>query len=192
MRRRNLRLPSSSDEDDAPPSPQDVNSPITNPRHCPQPRNAPLEISDDEFMDVDDSPSEHLSHPVSEQTARVTSVGVEAYDGDHFDGSVGAIGKFLRGAGLGLRLEWLSSCLSSLGVAIPGFEGLDLAGKAKMCFEQFLLEDMKYCGAGILPENVHCMDKVELEGPFVLQVRVLIPAAANAENLINSFKLSAV
>lgn len=121
-------------------------------------------------MGVDDSLSEHFSHPTSEQIARATSGRVEVYDSNHFDSSVAAIGQFLRGAGLGLRLEWLSSCLSSLGDAIPGFVGLNLAEKSRMCFEQFLLEDMKYCGAGILPENVHCMDKVELEGPFILQI----------------------
>lgn len=168
MRRRNLRLPSSSDEDDAPPRPQTVDTLITSPRLSPPPlQNAPLEISDDEFMDVEDALSEHSSPPVSVQNADR----LEASAGDPFDASVVLVDEFLRRLGLGLRQEWLASCFSSFALAVPGFEGFDVARKARMCFEQFLCADMNYCGAGILPENVHCMNKVELEGPFVLQVR---------------------
>ncbi|XP_020577271.1 recQ-mediated genome instability protein 1 [Phalaenopsis equestris] len=168
MRRRNLRLPSSSDEDDDAPRPQTVDTLITNPRHSsPPPQNAPLEISEDEFMDVEDALSEHYSPPVSVQDVIASSDRIEATDSDP---STGLVDEFLRRVGLGLRREWLTSCLSGFVHAVPGFEGFDVDRKARMCFEQFLSADMNCCGAGILPENVHFMNKMELEGPFVLQV----------------------
>ncbi|KAI0522625.1 hypothetical protein KFK09_005010 [Dendrobium nobile] len=171
MRRRTLRLPSSSDEDEAPPWPQTVNTSNTNHRRSPPPpQNAPLEISEDEFVDVEDALSDHSSPPVSVQNAGLTSDRVETSAGDPSDASAGPIDEFLRRVGLALRREWLASCLSNFVRAVPGFEGFDMASKARMCFEQFLSADMNYCGAGILPENVHCMNTIELEGPFVLQV----------------------
>lgn len=80
----------------------------------------------------------------------------------------------LRGLGLKLRREWLDSCIRGLESAVPGFERLDHGAKAKLCFEQFLYSDMNHCGSGILPENVHDMHLVDLQGPFVLQVAVLL------------------
>ncbi|KAM7475763.1 hypothetical protein LguiB_023006 [Lonicera macranthoides] len=80
----------------------------------------------------------------------------------------------LRGIGLKLRREWLDSCIRGLESAVPGFERLDHGAKAKLCFEQFLCSDMNYCGSGILPENVHDMHLVDLQGPFVLQVDEIV------------------
>lgn len=77
----------------------------------------------------------------------------------------------LERLGLRLRREWLDSCLDGLQSSVQGFEGMDASGKARLCFEQFLWSDMNYCGAGVLPPNVHTLHLVDLKGPFVLQVR---------------------
>lgn len=183
-RRRNLRLPSSSDEDeDAPippipnPNPNPIHSPNPNPNPNPisypnpssPPPSPPHEISDDDdgdaiFLDAADelpdpsppSPNANSGH------IRNPNPSVDPIDG------------VLKRLGLSLRREWLESCVGGLETAGLGFERLDSNGKAKLCFEQFLLADMNYCGAGILPANVSGMHQVELEGPFVLQVRVCL------------------
>lgn len=74
--------------------------------------------------------------------------------------------------GLSLSRVWLDSCIQGLESSVPGFSELDVAVKAKLCFQQFLSSDMNYCGAGVLPANVHSMHMVDLKGPFVLQVCV--------------------
>ncbi|KAG0461397.1 hypothetical protein HPP92_021694 [Vanilla planifolia] len=168
MTRRKLRLPSSSDEDDALPRPQ--TEATSNPNPCARPENANLQISDDEFMEAQDTLPDRLSPTLPPDATRVNSEGVKGSANDAVDVSDRLVDEFLRGVGLGLRREWLASCLTTLSGSVPGFEELDVAGKARLCFEQFLLADMNFCGAGILPDNVHCMNKVELDGPFVLQV----------------------
>ncbi|RVW52536.1 RecQ-mediated genome instability protein 1 [Vitis vinifera] len=62
--------------------------------------------------------------------------------------------------------------------SVPGFASLDVAGKAKLCFEQFLCSDMNYSGAGVLPQNVDSMHLVDLAGPFVLQVDEIVNISA--------------
>lgn len=164
MRRRHLRLPSSSDDDeDAPP----LQTLIT-----PNP-NTLLEISDDDFLDV----PEDLSPPLGEAPpgrAGDSAAFANAPEGmeEERDGSTREIDDFLRGLGLWLRPEWLESCAATLMASGSYFSRLDVAGRAKRCFEQFLISDMNTSGAGILPENIHRLHKTELEGPFVLQASV--------------------
>ncbi|KAJ4728822.1 recQ-mediated genome instability protein 1-like [Melia azedarach] len=76
--------------------------------------------------------------------------------------------------GLSLSRVWLDSCIQGLESSVPGFSELDVAVKAKLCFQQFLSSDMNYCGAGVLPANVHSMHMVDLKGPFVLQVDEIV------------------
>ncbi|MCD7457187.1 hypothetical protein HAX54_034393 [Datura stramonium] len=69
----------------------------------------------------------------------------------------------------GIAEEWLESCIGGLEGSVGGFTGLDDTAKAKLCFEQFLYSDMNFCGAGMLPRDVHKLHLVDLKGPFVLQ-----------------------
>ena len=80
------------------------------------------------------------------------------------------VSDFLRGLGLSLKREWLDACIRSLQGSVPGFFSLNHSEKGKLCFEQFLVSDMNYVGAGVLPENVDSMHLVDLPGPYVLQV----------------------
>ncbi|KAJ0971223.1 hypothetical protein J5N97_019182 [Dioscorea zingiberensis] len=146
MPRRNLRLPSSSDEDDV----QDL------PRPDPNPSSHPVEVSDDEFVDVPDAFPPSPPPPIPSSAA------------------ARSVNEILRKLGLSLRPEWLDSCLSFLAGVVPGFDTFDVDTKAKMCLEEFLLSDMNHSGAGVLPENVGSMHKAELEGPFVLQVDEIV------------------
>lgn len=97
----------------------------------------------------------------------------------------------LERLGLRLRREWLDSCLHGLQSSTQGFQRMDDSAKAKLCFEQFLFSDMNYCGAGVLPPNVHALHLVELKGPFVLQVNkelyfaVLLYAASAAQSVLH-------
>ncbi|CAL9178500.1 unnamed protein product [Musa hybrid cultivar] len=169
MRRRYLRLPSSSDEDNDL-RPQTLNDPNPNP---------PLDISDDDFVDVPDDlppPSPRSAEARPEDQGSAAAATVEMVE--ERAGSIGPIDEFLRKLGLRLRPDWLESCADRLMAAGSGFEGLDVAGKAKRCFEQFLLSDMNVSGAGVLPENVHLMHKTELEGPFVVQVDEIVNISA--------------
>ncbi|KAL9257931.1 RecQ-mediated genome instability protein 1-like protein [Drosera capensis] len=80
------------------------------------------------------------------------------------------VGGYLRGSGLSLRRDWLSSCLRVFEGAVPGFIEFDVATKGRMCFGEFLFADMNLIGAGVLPDNVDSLHLVDLPGPFVLQV----------------------
>lgn len=80
------------------------------------------------------------------------------------------ISELLSRMGIKLKREWWVSCLSGLETSIPQFSYLDVAAKAKHCFEQFMFSDMNLCGGGVLPRNVASMNLIELAGPFVLQV----------------------
>ncbi|PIA33840.1 hypothetical protein AQUCO_04000129v1 [Aquilegia coerulea] len=88
------------------------------------------------------------------------------------------IADFLRNLGLNVRKEWLDSCISLLNNSVPGFSNLTVAGKAELCFGQFLFSDMNVsaaaAGAGVLPDNVHSLHLVHLPGPFVLQVDEIV------------------
>ncbi|XP_042015692.1 recQ-mediated genome instability protein 1-like [Salvia splendens] len=81
-----------------------------------------------------------------------------------------AVDGVLKRLGLSVRGEWLDSCLQGLQASTPGFQRMDDSSKAKLCFKQFLWSDMNFCGAGVLPPNVHTLHLVDLKGPFVLQV----------------------
>ncbi|KAG2410742.1 RecQ-mediated genome instability protein [Vigna angularis] len=142
---RRLRLDSDTDEEEQHPL-----QPQSQPRPQPQPHfpEVPVEISDDEFIDVAESLSPPSpSCPVSD---------------------------FLRRLGLSLKRGWLASCLRQLQVSVTSFEHLDVAAKAKRCFEQFLFADMNLCGAGVLPPAVDSMHLRVLPGPYVLQVDEII------------------
>ncbi|XP_073099394.1 recQ-mediated genome instability protein 1 [Elaeis guineensis] len=182
--RRRLRLPSSSDEEDDDKRPQTLTSlnPNSNPSPDPPPAppNPPLEISDDDFVDVPDdlSPLSPPTAPAHPAGTPMDNDGASSVPRPGLDGSLWPIDEFLRRLGLWLRPEWLGSCVASLTGSGSGFEGLDVAGKARRCFEHFLLSDMNRSGAGVLPENVHGMHRAELEGPFVLQVDEIINISA--------------
>lgn len=140
---RRLRLDSDTDEEEQHP-PQ--SQPLPRPQPQPQPHfpEVPVEISDDDFIDV----AESLSPP---------SPSCPVFD-------------FLRRLGLSLKRGWLASCLRQLQVSVTSFEHLDVAAKAKLCLEQFLFADMNLCGAGVLPLGVDSMHLRVLPGPYVLQV----------------------
>lgn len=169
-RRRNLRLPSSSDEDEEPQNHQHQN-PNPNPYTSPSspPPSPPLEISDDDHVDADfvDAP-DALSDPSPPDSNPIPNPNPNSSP------NVWAIDERFQRLGLRLRREWLEDCVTGLERSVSGFERLDVDGKAKLCFEHFLLSDMNYCGAGVLPPNASGMHKVELEGPFVLQVRAFV------------------
>lgn len=158
---RRLRLPSSSDEEDE--DHQTLRTLISRNSQNPNPSSnpsanpsSPLEISDDDFLDA----AEVISPPPSSPPPAGRS-----------SDPARPVDDFLRNLGLQLRREWLDSCISALSASRPGFATSDVAEKAKLCFSQFLLSDMNFCGSGVLPAGVHAMHGVELSGPFVLQVR---------------------
>ncbi|XP_042500080.1 recQ-mediated genome instability protein 1 isoform X2 [Macadamia integrifolia] len=128
--------------------------------------NIPLDISDDDFFDAPERQDIPTPPPHSGQE-------------DCRDSSVDA---FLRGLGLSLRREWLVSCIAGLQSSLPGFSGLDVPTKAKLCFEQFLVSDMNYSGGGVLPHDVHTMHLVDLGGPFVLQVDEIVNISCPLRN----------
>lgn len=156
-----------------------LNTPNPNPNPNTNPNSNPslpvqLEISDDDevFIDV----PENLSPPpppppVTDQSFHSSFASSVSSNSNNFaEDSDFPISGFLARLGLRLRREWLDSCIRGLESSVQGFGSLDLAGKAKLCFEQFLCSDMNFSGAGILPENVHDMHLVDLPGPYVLQV----------------------
>ncbi|KAG8487973.1 hypothetical protein CXB51_018487 [Gossypium anomalum] len=178
MARRRLRLHRSSDEEDeetSPPQQQLENEPpnessaVTNQSVTVSPPNPnpdePLPISDDDFVDVNESFTPPPPPPPAEEMAApVTSV----------ESSGSPIGDFLLRMGLKLRREWLDSSVQGLESSVPRFSTLDVSAKAKLCFQQFLFSDMNYSGGGILPSNVDSMHLVDLKGPFVLQVDEIV------------------
>ncbi|GMN56589.1 hypothetical protein TIFTF001_025700 [Ficus carica] len=129
----------------------------------------PLEISDDEdFISVSDNlsppspPNPHPAPPPPQPPSRPLS-------------PIGCpISEFFRGIGLGLKREWLGSCVRRLEQALPGFGGLGVDSKAKLCFEKFLVSDMNRSGGGVFPVNVDRLHLVDLPGPFVLQVDEIV------------------
>ncbi|KAL6996918.1 recQ-mediated genome instability protein 1 [Sarracenia purpurea var. burkii] len=135
-----------------------------------------LEISDDDFVEVAEnlsSPSPPSAPPVTDQSFQ-SSFSSRINISDSAEASDCPIRSFLARLGLNLRREWLDSCIRGLESSVPRFGILDLAAKAKLCFEQFLYSDMNYSGAGMLPENVHNMHLEDLAGPFILQVDEIV------------------
>ncbi|KAJ1411862.1 Recq-mediated genome instability protein 1, C-terminal OB-fold domain [Sesbania bispinosa] len=158
MHIRRLVLDSDDDEqqDAVQQQPQSVTHQPPNPTDFPPDA---VEISDDDFIDVPDdlSPPSPPPAPVPEPQAPACPVS-----------------GFLCRLGLRLKRDWLAACLRELHGSVRGFEGFDVATKAKLCFEQFLFADMNHCGSGVLPPNVDSMHQVVLSGPYVLQVDEII------------------
>ncbi|KAJ4960319.1 hypothetical protein NE237_020229 [Protea cynaroides] len=128
--------------------------------------NIPLYISDDDFFDA---PEDHDLPPPPPPPSPPPPP--HSNQEEYPDSPVDA---FLRGLGLSLRREWLDSCIAALQSSLSGFSSLDVPTKAKLCFEQFLVSDMNYSGGGVLPQDVHAMHLVDLDGPFVLQVDEIV------------------
>lgn len=183
MLRRRLRLTCSSDEDDESIHVQEQEqqpgeSENPNPNADPS---GPIEISDDDFIDVSDnlSPPSPPHPPTATESAfnrsaqphPVTSTSSFSAEGEG-EGTGCPVGDFLGRLGLRLKAEWFNACLSALQSSVSGFASLNVEGKAKLCFERFLVSDMNYCGSrsGVLPPNVDSMHLVDLPGPYVLQV----------------------
>lgn len=179
MPRRRLRLSTSSDSDVETEDQQiqqdeqaqlqpstighhsvNLQPPNPNPNHS-----EPLEISDDDnFIDVSDNlstPSPPPAAPNSDQ--HPPQVAPQSSGGC-------PMSEFLQGLGLTVKREWLDACVRGLERSVPDFASLDVAVKAKLVFEQFLVSDMNYSGGGGLPENVDSLHLVDLPGPYVLQV----------------------
>ncbi|GAU50844.1 hypothetical protein TSUD_76120 [Trifolium subterraneum] len=156
MHIRRLRLDDDNDdEEDAAgetvqpqPPPQTITHQTENSTNFPS---LPVEISDDDFIDISDDLI--TPPPIPEPQA-----------------SDCPVNDFLRGLGFGLKRDSLATCLRELGDSVNGFQGFDVATKAKLCFEQFLFSDLNFHGSGVLPPNVESMHLDVLPGPYVLQV----------------------
>ncbi|KAL0747011.1 hypothetical protein Bca101_029013 [Brassica carinata] len=103
-----------------------------------------------------------------------SSIPVDPSEAEVENGYDSPIAEALSRMGIKLKTEWWVSCLSWLEASVPEFSRLEVAAKAKHCFEQFLFCDMNLCGGGILPRNVASMVLEELAGPFVLQVDEIV------------------
>ncbi|XP_057480199.1 recQ-mediated genome instability protein 1-like isoform X2 [Actinidia eriantha] len=153
-------------------------NPSPNPNPNPNPsKHVPLEISDDDdLIDVSENLFHHTPPPATDQSYQSSFVS-RGGSNNPFETSEGSdcpISGFLARLGLRLRREWLDSCIAGLESSVPGFGGLDVVARGKLCFEQFLYSDMNYSGGGILPEDVHNMHLVDLDGPFILQVDEIV------------------
>ncbi|KEH21003.1 putative RecQ mediated genome instability protein [Medicago truncatula] len=84
------------------------------------------------------------------------------------------VNDFLRRFGFCIKRDSLATCIRELGESMNGFQGFDVATKAKLCFEQFLFSDLNFCGSGVLPSNVASMHLDTLPGPYVLQVDEIV------------------
>ncbi|XP_052181793.1 recQ-mediated genome instability protein 1 [Diospyros lotus] len=159
-----------------PPNPNP--NPNTNPSALVQ-----LEVSDDDdvFIDVPENLSPPSPNPppppppvAEEDRSFQASFTPRTSSSNSSQASDCPISVYIGRLGLRLRREWLDSCIRGLESLVPGFGSLDVAGKAKLCFGQFLCSDMNFSGAGSLPENVHSMHLIDLAGPFVLQVDEIV------------------
>lgn len=131
---------------------------------------AEMLLSDDtaaeDFVDVSDNLSPQSRSPTTDASLDLPPVAAP-------NGTDCPVGGCLRGLGLSLRRDWLTSCLRGF-EAVPGFSEFNVATKARICFGDFLFADMNLIGAGVLPENVDSLHLVDLSGPFVLQVDELV------------------
>lgn len=125
----------------------------------------PIAVSEVEIIDVSGNPT-----PTPPGSSVPTPYPVGSSESEVGNDYNSPIGDVLSRKGIKLKTEWWVSCLSGLENSIPQFSRLDVAAKAKHCFEQLLFSDMNLCGGGVLPRNVASMHLVELAGPFVLQV----------------------
>ncbi|XP_009112086.1 recQ-mediated genome instability protein 1 [Brassica rapa] len=103
-----------------------------------------------------------------------SSIPVDPSEAEVENGYDSPMAEALSRMGIKLKTEWWVTCLSGLEVSVPQFSRLEVAAKAKHCFEQFLFCDMNLCGGGVLPRNVASMVLEELPGPFVLQVDEIV------------------
>ncbi|KAK6148053.1 hypothetical protein DH2020_018965 [Rehmannia glutinosa] len=87
------------------------------------------------------------------------------------DGLEASVARVFGLFGIKSKQNWREKCAK---IISSGFQGMNDSAKAKLCFEQFLCSDMNYCGAGVLPPNVHTLHLVDLKGPFVLQVDEIV------------------
>ncbi|GFP83345.1 recq-mediated genome instability protein 1 [Phtheirospermum japonicum] len=127
----------------------------------------------DEAIPLDISDEDEENVVISEVTNNSSSDNVNG-NNSYFPVSESPVNGVLERLGLRLKKEWLDSCLQRLQSSVMGFQRMDDSAKAKLCFEQFLISDMNYCGAGVLPRNVHTLGLVDLKGPFVLQVDEIV------------------
>ncbi|KAK9926596.1 hypothetical protein M0R45_023816 [Rubus argutus] len=169
MIRRRLRLSYSSDEEEDQEQQQQSSTathpPVTQAPPNPYPSEPlPISSSSDEFIDVSDNLSPPSPQPVTEPDYRPPPASSGGCP----------ISEFLQGLGLRLKREWLDACVQGLQQSVPGFRNLDVAAKAKLCFEQFLVSDMNLSGGGVLPQNVASLHLVDLPGPYVLQVDEIV------------------
>ncbi|KAL0355067.1 UNVERIFIED_CONTAM: RecQ-mediatedinstability protein 1 [Sesamum radiatum] len=143
------------------PTPNSNNSTTTNNGSRPT-EPIPLDISDEDEENINSNATNNSNF------ASVNG------DTSYFEVSTSPVNGVLERLGLRVKREWLDSCLHGLQLSVAGFQGLDDSAKAKLCFGQFLFSDMNYCGAGVLPPNVHTLHLVDLKGPFVLQVDEIV------------------
>lgn len=169
MIRRRLRLSYSSDEEEEQEQ-QQQSSTAAHPLVTQAPPNPypseplPISSSSDEFIDVSDNLSPPSPQLVTEPDYRPPPASSGGCP----------ICEFLQGLGSRLKREWLDACVQGLQQSVPGFRTLDVAAKAKLCFEQFLVSDMNLSGGGVLPQNVASLHLVDLPGPYVLQVDEIV------------------
>ncbi|XP_010460418.1 PREDICTED: recQ-mediated genome instability protein 1-like [Camelina sativa] len=128
-----------------------------------------IDVSEVEIIDVFGNPPP--TPPDSSIPVDLSETESDLVSGNEYESPISEI---LSRLGIKLKREWWVSCLSGLEISIPQFSRLDVAAKAKHCFEQFMFSDMNICGGGILPRNVASMNRIELPGPFVLQVDEIV------------------
>ncbi|KAK4436840.1 RecQ-mediatedinstability protein 1 [Sesamum alatum] len=146
------------------PTPNSYNSTTTNTE-----RNG-SRISEPIPLDISDEDEENVNGNATNNSNFASVNG----DTSYFEVSNSPVNGVLERLGLRVKREWLDSCLNGLQLSVAGFQGLGDSAKAKLCFGQFLFSDMNYCGAGVLPPNVHTLHLVDLKGPFVLQVDEIV------------------
>lgn len=135
----------------------------------PQPQTVPSEpvlLSDDDVIDVSDDHSLPTPPPPPPPVPPPQASDCPVND-------------FLRRLGFCIKRDSLATCLRELGESVNGFQGFDVATKAKLCFEQFLFSDLNFCGSGVLPSNVASMHLDTLPGPYVLQVSIPFHSTVN-------------
>lgn len=198
MRRRRLRLNGSDDESDAPQpgsraSPESHQQSIPRTDACPPHSSPTINISDEEtgeFIDVSEDLSTPSPPPPTSPPPDASSIPAPTRPAPAAPPSFSPAASFdcpvsdyLGRMGVMLRREWLHDCLDRLKESVRDFPALDVASKAKLCFEQFLLSDMNYSGGGVLPANVDALHLVDLAGPLVLQVCLYQPALVSITHM---------
>ncbi|KAF9605180.1 hypothetical protein IFM89_014293 [Coptis chinensis] len=165
MRRRRLRLRYSSSSEE-----EEQEQTIPNPESVNPTHPTPLEISDDDFLDVTENLSP-TSPPPPPPFPNYSSTLPSAPSPQIPDSPINVL---FRNLGLNIKNEWLDSCIFGLNRNVPGFTNLDVTGKSKLCFQQFVFSDMNLIGSGVVPNNLHSLHQVVLPGPFVLQVDEIV------------------